>query len=184
MAEIPDLSHDRIYTGKSEGQMPVGRHLMMVNYVDGDGISQAGNSIHKVEFVGIDNPNEGKVAKENFNLDHEIGRGKYKGMIACLGFSSFVGLKTDQLHGKLLYVRIEHEPFTTEEGQVVQVAKAVGFRGIPRDTVPTTSAPVVGQREGAKPAPGKPTWREKSPVTTPPSSEPANIDEAEGPPPF
>lgn len=175
MAEIPDLSSDRIYTGKSEGQMPVGRHLMMVNYVD-PGYSAAGNSIHKVEFVGIDSPNEGRVAKENFNLDHEIGRGKYKGLIVCLGFSTFVGLDTQHLHGRMIYVRVEHEPFVTEEGKTVQVAKAVAFRGIPRDPLPALPAPIVGQREGAKAPAGKESWRGEP--------EQKSIDDVEGPPPF
>jgi hypothetical protein len=168
MALIPDLTHEKTYTGKSEGQMPEGRHLMMVNYID-ESKSGAGNRVHNVELIGVDTPNDGKVAKDNFTLSHEVGRARYKGFLMLLGFSNLTNVDTRDAQGLLIYVRVEHEPYTPPDrpGDTVMVAKAVAYRAIQRDRTPTEPAPVVGQREGAKVPAGKPTWREGAPAAVP-----------------
>lgn len=183
MALIPDLTNEKVYLGQSEGQMPEGRFLLMVNLVE-EVTSGAGNKVHKATLVGVDEPNEGKVAHDSFTLSHEVGRARYKGFITMCGFSKYDNLDTALLQGRLVFAKVEHEDVDFGDGKgPVMIAKIVAYRAILREKTPDGTAPVVGQHEGRKPPDGKPTWREGAPPADrkyeqgfddqPPPAEPA-----------
>ncbi len=129
MPQIPDFTNDRVITGMNP-QAPPGWHTMKIKTID-VGRSQAGNEVHKVLFEVSEGSELGCIARENFTLSTEVGRGRYKALIvATLGVKNFAGLTTEMLLEKALRVFVVHETFEGQRGDEATAAKAAKFEAI------------------------------------------------------
>lgn len=162
MPMIPDLTPDEAMQGGGYSPCPIGWHAMKI--VDVDVQTKPGKGdMHVVEFEALDADCAGTQARDNFCLWVGVGRGRYKGLLTAVGFTTFAGLSTDLLKGRTLRVLVEHEQFIGQDGTPKLSAKAKAFEALTaggqQPSQPQQAAPVQQPqaRPAAAPAPQRQT---------------------------
>ena len=132
IAEIPDLDGIEAAEG-GPGQCPPGRHLMVVKEANSETKQEIVNgqtivkTRHDYVFEAMDPQIVGKVAREGFNLWVPFSVQLYKAFLAACGFTTFKGLNTAMVKGRVVLVTVEHETFAGREGKQATSAKAKRF---------------------------------------------------------
>lgn len=151
MPMIPDLTSNQASTGFAP-QCPPGVHPMRVASIE-ERTNAKGNTSHFVTFEALDLP--GHIARDNFMItstsgsNTEIGRNRYKGLLICLGFTTFAGLDTAHLIGRAVEVTVVNEPWTNNDGKTVDSAKASSYRKLAQaqQAAPRAAAPAIAQAD-------------------------------------
>lgn len=115
-APIDDLTNVETMEGGA-GQAPPGKHLMMITAVETEDKGAGKGKMHSVRFEVMGGEHAGKVAADNFCMWVPVGAGRFKALLAAAGFTTFVGLRTGMLKGKIVLVTVEHETFTVRDGK-------------------------------------------------------------------
>lgn len=127
MAFIPDLDGvEAAHSGPP--QAPPGEHLMVVKDIEEE-TKENKNIVHTAILAVMAGEHAGKIATQNFTVNHDVGKKFYKGFLEAIGFTTFKGLSTQQCIGKPVMAWVAHETFDgKKDGKKITLAKAVSFR--------------------------------------------------------